>query len=207
MSRKRRVTAYLSVICILALVTTGCSNALKTENEKLSDANKQIETKLAEQTEQINKLNDQLKETKGTQQQLPAATELFPLYTADVNDMKQKVGCYIAVLEDSDLKTKLTQIANSLSQFYFSSLPIEVTEIDSGKIAHINLKEQGTNKNSWAQTYFQGSTGGQITTIQLVQSFLQKDYTRDWIAGLEFTYNGKPIEAQHIPDLAQIIHR
>lgn len=207
MKNKGRVAKCLFAALIAALLATGCSGSLQTENEKLNTKNAQAEAKIAEQAKQIDTMTEQIDKLQSDAPQVPVSTEMFPLYTMDVNDMQQEVGCYIAVPESSDLKTKLTAIAGKVSEFYFSSLPIKVTEIDGQNIAHIDLQELGSGKISWAQTYFQGSTGGTITTTQLVQSFLQKDYKGDWIAGVQFTYKGKPIEFEHVPDLAGVIKR
>ncbi|KJR46795.1 hypothetical protein UF75_2852 [Desulfosporosinus sp. I2] len=145
--------------------------------------------------------------------------ELYPIYSADVdnykNNYKKEIDFDITMPKEDSLKSKLDTIADTLSVIYFGNLPIEVLEIDDNKIATINLEEtseKSTNTSvqktsSWGTGFFQGSTGGTITTIRLSESFLQKDYEGEWIKGIRFLYKGQPVDFEHTPELSKVIYR
>lgn len=64
------------------------------------------------------------------------------------------------------------------------------------KIAIIDLREKNhpyPHGYSWRGIYFQGSSGGGSTTVTLIKTFLQENYKGEWIDGVEFYYEGKPI--------------
>ena len=62
------------------------------------------------------------------------------------------------------------------------------------RIAIIEINERHTPYGpTWKGNFFQGSSGGQATTVTLVKTFLQEDYKSEWIDGIEFYYEGKPI--------------
>lgn len=112
-------------------------------------------------------------------------------------------------------------IGNELSQYCFDGLPIEVSEIkkvDGKEIAVINLKESVFNEEidapkkfvgrTWKAGYFQGSCGGSITSMELIETFLQRDYKGKWIDGVQFLYEGNNItEFDHVPRLSDINYR
>jgi len=104
-------------------------------------------------------------------------------------------------------EVQLQQLAEVLSRYEFCALPIEVVGIDTN-IATLNLREHPWNENgnlgtaypgcagnSWQRNYFQGSTGGYVTSTVLARSFLQPDYTGSWIEGVQFLYEGTPIDS------------
>ena len=77
------------------------------------------------------------------------------------------------------------------------------------KIAIISLNEfPYKHRTSWKGIYFQGSCGGWSTQITLTKTFLQEDYAKDWIDGIEFYYEGSLFneEWDHI-DLSGVIYR
>lgn len=125
---------------------------------------------------------------------------LFPILGPDREWMKEEVCFYIHISPDLPLIDKLRIIADKLSSFMFSDLPIEVVEIkekNNKLIAVVNLKEISPavpNLPSWGRGYFQGSTGGYFTTIILKENFLQRNYTGKWIDGVEFLYENIPIK-------------
>jgi len=145
---------------------------------------------------------------------------VYPIYSADVNTYAKEIHFGTYIPGNLSIKNKLEAIANSLSEVHFSNLPIEVsqiTEIDGKKVAIINLKESEENQKindpsqfkgpSWATHYFQGSTGGTITSISLIETFLQKDYEGQWIDGVKFLYNNKVCSFEHVPSLGKISYR
>jgi hypothetical protein len=126
--------------------------------------------------------------------------EYLPVYGSDSETMNVEVNFYAKTSKDIPLIDKLKVLADKLSRFIFK-LPIEVLKIEERngkKIAVINLKEgKYTGEDlrvSWRGLYFQGSTGGFFTTMTLRKTFLQENYRSDWIDGVEFYYEGKPIK-------------
>ena len=82
---------------------------------------------------------------------------------------------------------------------------VEIKEIGNKKVAIINLKEN--DDELWITTYFQGSSGGNITSTQLIETFLQRDYWGKWIDGVEFLYENSKIDFDHVEDLHDISYR
>ena len=145
----------------------------------------------------------------------------FKVYGQDRQAMllDGEVNFYVAIPETLSSLEKLRLLADRLSRFRFRYLPIDVMgveERDGKMIGIINLKETEQYRNtfaewlsarrrgdrdkeprldgpSWRTGYFQGSTGGHFTTITLIKTFLQEDYTGHWIDGVEFQYEGEPI--------------
>jgi hypothetical protein len=134
--------------------------------------------------------------------------EYFPVYGPDKNGMNIEVNFYVEIPDNLSVIEKLRILADKLSRFEFN-LPIEVLSIGEEnykKIAIINLLEYKWNSESselkdssdsagisWHFDYFQGSTGGFFTTKTLIETFLQEDYSGEWIDGVEFYYEGKSI--------------
>jgi hypothetical protein len=99
-----------------------------------------------------------------------------------------------------NLTDSIQVFCNIISKKYFRSLKIEFSRIDQikyQKVLYLNLQE---NENyttpseykgeSWYQ-YFQGSTGGNMTMITLVQSLLQMEFKGTWIDVVIYSYQGK----------------
>jgi hypothetical protein len=147
----------------------------------------------------------------------------FPVYTANIDTYETEVSTYLEVPESLTVEEKLQVIARKLSSDYFGKLPIELEKIEKRygkKIAVINLRESSENQgvtnplemegDTWAVLYFQGSCQGAITSTTLIESFLQRGYTGEWIDGVRFLYNGKSMEAvdaEHAPALYSITYR
>ena len=93
----------------------------------------------------------------------------------------------------------------------------EIKDIEGKSVAVINLRESPINEeiagpeemigHSWATYYFQGSTGGVLTSIKLVETFLQRDYRGPWIDGVQFLYEGNQIDFEHVEGLREINYR
>jgi len=122
----------------------------------------------------------------------------FRIYDLDAYTWKEEVSLFIRPPENLSLGKKLEFLAYYISYFKFGMNPIEILSIDESdgkRIAVINLKEPDEKgRRTWKGIYFQGSTGGGITQHILEYSFLQRDYEGEWIDGIEFYYEGKPIE-------------
>ncbi len=138
-------------------------------------------------------------------------TKTYALYSARDTFIQErnyyktipKVDRKIRIADSLGLEAKLKRIGDSLSAIYFNDLQIEVdlkSNGTRGKVAHINLLEKpGYNGpgslapyESWYD-FFQGSSGGQSTTVSLKTSFLQPDCNEEWINGLIFFYQGDSI--------------
>ncbi|MEO0097764.1 MAG: hypothetical protein ABIK78_06695 [candidate division WOR-3 bacterium] len=135
--------------------------------------------------------------------------EYFPIYGADKKAEKEEINFYVPIPKKLPLIEKLKIIADRLSRFEFGGLLINVLKIeekDNKKIAIVDLREftsadSNNSFPSWRAGYFQGSTGGYFTSLTLIKSFLQEDYKGEWIDGIKFYYEGKPIleeEWEHI---------
>ena len=150
-------------------------------------------------------------------------TESFSIYaTKDTFLSKENAYQQIAYIDkvinlnqSKSVFEKLTIIADTLSNRYFNGLSIELTDnFPESKIVKVNLVERPEFKGpgslpsyqSWYD-FFHGTMGGTNTTIILKESLLQRAYKGQWINGLVFYYQGKPIgEFDHI-DLNGIIKR
>jgi FtsZ-binding cell division protein ZapB len=228
----RKLSILCSTIFTVVILTSGCSNSLKNENINLTkevsyvkEKNNVLEKSIVELKEETKSLNDKLKELDAkniliSEKVSKNKNSVYPIYSADVNTYEKQVhfGTYIA--ENLSLRNKLEALSKTLSEVYFDKLPIEVLEIKEAngkKTAVINLKESEENQKiidvlqfkgqSWARNYFQGSTGGNMTSICLIETFLQRDYQGEWIDGVKFLYNNKGISFDHVPSLGEVSYR
>jgi hypothetical protein len=123
--------------------------------------------------------------------------ELIPVYGIDDETWKTKIDYYLRIPKNISLEEKLKYYADRLSKIRFRGNPIEILSIDnhgSKLIGIINLREPEDKKSYfWRTGYFQGSSGGTMTTYTLIFSFLQRYYKGEWVDGVEFYYEGKPI--------------
>lgn len=139
----------------------------------------------------------------------------FPIYTANSDTYEREEVADIRVDKDTELDDILTALVKDLSEKVFK-LPMtyESTQIILGqKIAVVNLHEKPEDKSveytavSWRTGYFQGSTGGVVTSVSLVETMLQREYDGDWVDGVKFLYEGKPIEFEHVAGLSGANYR
>ncbi len=146
---------------------------------------------------------------------------VVPIYTANLNTNEREILYYISIPKQFSLEEKLNIISEKLSKYCYENLPIELLRIENNegkKIAVINLRELDENKGisevekikgkTWRTYYFQGSTGGAITSTNLIETFLQKDYRGEWIDGVRFIYNNDPDTWwQHVEKLFETNYR
>lgn len=146
----------------------------------------------------------------------PAKTQnsqdyFFKVYGADKEAKNEEVNFYLKIPKNLSLLEKLKIIADKLSTHQFKDHPIHVLKIEkknNQKIAHIDLKElPGKGHYTWRSGYFQGSTGGHFTQISLQKTFLQEDYSGPWIDGVQFYYEGKPMEEMEHINLSGVRYR
>jgi hypothetical protein len=150
--------------------------------------------------------------------QLP---QLLAIYETDAQQSAPQVKWYVRSAHPYTQQAQLERVGELLSQTKFCALPIQVTSLKDG-IAIVNLSEHPWNQNlqrpsslpgcsgmTWRYHYFQGSAGGYDTTIALTRTFTQPDYQGPWVKGVQFFYQGRPIEEgqwDHI-DLDGVIAR
>ncbi|MGV8980914.1 hypothetical protein [Clostridium sp.] len=228
----KKIISLCVVIVTVVVLISGCSNSLKEANTTLTkeistvkEKNSKLENSVVELTEESKNLKTKLKDLEVKagfieEEISKPKNSVYPIYSADVNSYVKEIhfGTYIS--EDLSVKNKLDALSKAISEIHFNNLPIEVyeiTEIAGKKIVVINLKESEENQkisdvlqfkgDSWATGYFQGSTGGEMTSVSLIETFLQKDYKGQWIDGVKFLYNNKVCDFQHVPDLGQVSYR
>jgi cell division protein FtsL len=227
-------TYLVLLACVLVLLSfTGCTNTtLKNNNTSLNNEiisvkqkNSDLEKKVSELTNDNQKLGDRVKELESNSSSINESMSkikegVFPIYTANIDSLKRETYLWVYVDVKSPIKAKLGVLAKTLSEVYFRGLPIEIGDIkdvNGKKIAVVNLSESAENQKikdtsnfkgpSWAGSFFQGSTGGGITSTSLIETMLQRDYKGAWIDGVQFKYNNKNIDYEHVPDLNAIAYR
>lgn len=222
----KKIIQACCLALFMSIIFTGCSNSLKSQNEALKKELTDVKSKVTSLQSTNNDLQNQLEDEKKKNAKEAitySKNDIYTIYTANIDTYKKEANSYIYISSDLDLKQKVTTIANALSVGCFSNLPIEVEnieEVNNKKIAIINLKESADNQGikdmtklkgkSWALNYLQGSTGGTITSTSLIETFLQKEHTGEWIDGVRFLYNGSKCDDdlfQHAPDLTQVSYR
>ena len=157
---------------------------------------------IAKDLEKLRYKIDELKIRLEKQNLLPykKVVHLFPIYKPDKQAQHLELGCYVAIPEALPLREKLEIIADALSRYKFAWLPIKVRRIEkrnNKKIAIIELYESEKKREprlTWCYGFFQGSTGGYFTEQILLRGFLQPGYKGEWIDGVRFYYEGKPME-------------
>lgn len=174
-----------------------------------------IETQVVDSVTDIKTENEWVEKIE-TNLALQNKYDLMNLYTANVDSYESEVFMRVAVPKSLGLEEKFRLLMGKLGIYHFN-IPIdEITfsKQDQKWIAKINLKEHPRNQSSndvldfkgenWAGQYFQGSAGSTITYAALVGTALQQEYTGEWIDGVEFFYNGKPIEFDHMYGISEI---
>lgn len=114
------------------------------------------------------------------------------------------VDHYITIQDDDDLLKTVNILLDSISKNSFHHLNIEalrIEEKDSGsKLLIINLLENENindpdslgHYRTWYD-FFQGTMGGEVTSIILRESILQRNYKGEWIDEMQVYYQNEPI--------------
>ena len=213
--RLRKILATI-VICCVAFGVVGC-----TEKNTSTDDNSNISTEnIDNQQSNSNQEEENKDKTENVDNQESIKTMEMLLYSKDANTDEQVVIGTIDVDENLSLEEKIEKLSNELSEKVFDSLPIEfvkINNVEGKKIALFNLNELGNNATditfdkyegiNWVNNYFAGSAGGSVTEYTLITTLLQKNYTGEWIDGIEFTYKNYKIEFDHVPGLGEISYR
>lgn len=179
--------------------TTSSSISSKDDVTELKEKIKEQETTIEKLKKEANSKDNSASAFKDRKSGLL----YFPLVTSNGFDNKS-VSSYIAIAPQDSVETKLNALMTAVSTNFFESNPIKlvsIKEVSGKKVATFDLKG-----DKWSN-YFQGSTGGYVTSVQLIETALQKNYTYDWIDGVKFTLNGKDISDDHVPSLNAINYR
>ena len=136
---------------------------------------------------------------------------VFKLYSADDMTGEKLVVGDVHVKEDLSLDEKLTELTAALSKKVFK-LPMVykgIEDVFGQSIAVIDLMESDKEdaKVSWSGLYFQGSTGGMVTSVALTESILQKEFLGAWVDGVKFLYEGKNVDFEHVNGLYGTAYR
>ncbi len=148
--------------------------------------------------------------------------ESFVIYTSkdtvmeseNISELIPSPDRTISIEADKSVLDKAAMIADTLSSYYFDGLEIRITDTlrdqNNTVIYSIDLVDPASSDRdgemtspSWYQ-YFQGSYGGQHTSIVLAESLLQRNYTGPWMEKVIFYYQGEPMEALDHIDLSGI---
>lgn len=228
----KKTLAGMFLFILIIFFAAGCSNSVKTENQRLNEElilvkadkselekrNNELEKNIAELTKQINELKNST--ISIDKEILKKSDYIYKIYTANSDTYEKEIGLLVYIPKNISIINKLDMLGKTLSEVYFNGLEIKIEKIeniDGRKIAVINLKEskinQGINDyskhkgSSWAKDYFQGSAGGTVTVTRLIETFLQRDYSGSWIDGVRFLYNSKEIGFDHVESLNEISFR
>lgn len=129
--------------------------------------------------------------------------------------------CFHVRVPTDDLQCALDRLGDALSRFMFDRLPLAVRlEDEPGvRVAVVSLAETEAwrqalaeydaawaageeaafphlpGQSSWRARFFQGSTGGELTSRTLRQTFLQPDTEGPWVDAVRFEYESSPMTA------------
>ncbi|WP_051569077.1 hypothetical protein [Alkaliphilus transvaalensis] len=219
---------------LLMIIISGCTmtseknvSNLPTDADEsnLVEETKWLKHQLSELESSYNLLVDmnrqQVKIINGIIEEDNRIESLMPIYTLDVDHYEKYVAYYVDTDGVDNVEDKLTLLGLQLSKYFFSELPILFKGIDlieGEKIATFDLREFDVNigeedirnyqGKSWKGNFFQGSAGGAITSVRLIDSLLQRYYPDEWIDGIIFLYNGETENhySDHVSGLVGEIH-
>ncbi|CCQ95936.1 hypothetical protein CULT_330021 [[Clostridium] ultunense Esp] len=200
-------------------------SSLENELDKIKEENSILNKRVNELQDEVYRDKDLLQEQVQiinfrNEKSFTDENLILPIFTANINTYKKEIKYYVTIPKILPMEEQLHLLVNKLSQYCFNGLPIEIVDIkdiEGKKIAIINLKEYSINQgiedlekligSSWKAYYFQGTAGGIITSYQLIDTLLQKDYDGEWIDGVQFLYEGKDIVFEHVLGLSDIHYR
>lgn len=145
----------------------------------------------------------------------PSSSQLedkFALFSAseifDSVNMSTKivpvVDHYIKIKTGPDLLKTVNILLDSISKNSFHNLKIDAIRIEEknngSKLLIVNLLENEDfiipdslgNYRTWYD-FFQGSMGGEVTSIILKESVLQRNFKGEWIDEMQVYYQNEPI--------------
>ena len=212
--RLRKILVGIVVSCV-AFGTIGCA-----EKNTTTENNTNIVSEDLNNQESNDNKEDNVEITDNENNQESIKTIEMMLYSKDVNTDQQVIIGEVEVNEELSLEEKIEKLSEGLSEKAFDNLPIEfvkINNIEGKKVALFNLDELGNNATditfdkyegiNWINNYFAGSAGGSVTEYTLITTLLQRNYTGEWIDGIEFTYKNSKIEFDHVPALGEVSYR
>jgi len=222
---KKNVIKIVTALLTLSMLTA-CGSKTTSEVKTLNEAVATLESKITDLetentslkaditalTEERDSLLAQLEIGNAETPVEPEADEeTLPVYGADNNHQRIKVSS-VTVKTDEPLLNKMNFLGAEIGVKFFGGLTMEAKEIKtvSGKkVLVMNLIEGSgaVGEKSWVYDYFQGSTGGLMTSIALSETFLQKEYSGTWIDGVQFLLDGETIDFEHVEGLKEIIYK
>ncbi|MBP3915667.1 hypothetical protein [Clostridium sp.] len=210
----RKILVGIVVSCV-AFGTIGCA-----EKNTTTENNSNIVSEDLNNQESNDNKEDNVEITDNENNQESIKTIEMMLYSKDVNTDEQVIIGEVEVNEELSLEEKIEKLSEGLSEKAFDNLPIEfvkINNIEGKKVALFNLDELGNNATditfdkyegiNWINNYFAGSAGGSVTEYTLITTLLQRNYTGEWIDGIEFTYKNSKIEFDHVPALGEVSYR
>lgn len=183
-----KLRSILLILCSSIFILTGCTSVddnfeIDNNNNIVIDDNNDDE---------VYKDNSEDDETKNEQNEI-----CLNISSLDSNTEEKIVLGTLKMDNSKSIEEKLNLLLKEISALKFENAPINLVKVEDN-IAYVDLNES-SDKNYWSNTYFQGSTGGSITTYTLIESILQREYNGEWISGVYFTYEGKTdIEFDHV---------
>lgn len=185
------------LITMLSLMLVGCSSNVSKKPEANISNGSDVEENIGSTNKEDNKnKDDENQENETTQVE---ETVDFKIYTLDANDTDKVLEFNnVELKKDSTIEEKLKELCAILEKEYFKdeNAKIVFKSIDENNIATIDL----VNKDAWNQ-HFQGSTGGMISQATIVETLLQREYSGEWIDGLNVVVDGSTGEElfEHAP--------
>lgn len=181
------------------------------ENKRLDQENSAAYSQaIAFYIEALKRLNsDLVTQVQIIEQGIPL-NHLMRFYLID--DMGEKYLDHFGLPSDSEnTETILEELCRYLKNHYFEHGVINLKGIrttDGITIATINLIEPSASEEvGWLSQYFQGSAGGYFTETVLIEGFLQREIDKWPIDAVEFLYEGKTIQMDHVPNLEFVQYR
>lgn len=183
-----KLRSILLILCSSIFILTGCTSVddnfeIDNNNNIVIDDNNDDE---------VYKDNSEDDETENKQNEI-----CLNISSLDSNTEEKIVLGTLKMDNSKSIEEKLNLLLKEISAVKFENASINLVKVEDN-IAYVDLNES-SDKNYWSNNYFQGSTGGNITTYTLIESILQREYNGEWISGVYFTYEGKTdIEFDHV---------
>lgn len=180
---------------------------LEEQISRMEEENTNLRLEVETLTEERDTYKAALDALEGTESEEPLAV-VFTLHGGTEQGTPQTVGT-VSIPATLSLEEKLQVLADKLTEDVFPGLTMEFAGFQTmggRSVAVMDLIEpadQAVGDPSWIYDHFQGSTGGTITTIALVETFLQREFDGAWIEGVYFTLNGESIQFEHVEGLEE----
>ena len=217
---------YMIFLLSIMVMTSACSGSVEPEKlqiteeiNKIKEDNQDLMNQVNDLTKKNQDLNSEIvvlqealdKLKQGDDTVIGEGESLLTIFGANIDTYEKEEVSQVSINEGLSLEEKLAVVADQLSKDVFQGLGIELSKIDiiDGKqVAVINLTEKDSGQDAtWNTMYFQGSTGGVITSVALSDTFLQKEYDGEWIDGVKFLYKNQEIGFEHVEGLSEINYR